>query len=172
MDFDTRGAFKSILNGITENNIQPCNISLIGDVLFCCIFPLGDNLNVEFNYHNEEKEGCVLLTYKNSIFDFCIQVGDFSDEDTPFASSDMITKKEVYDFVMSYKNHVCFDITAERLLLANMLNHATNYLMSSERAKLYEKRPAQREEDRKTIRRFCSYVEQRTATLKQKQLEE
>lgn len=163
MDFDTRGAFKSILKGIIEKDIRPRYSD--SEYISYFIFPLGGDMDVEFNYNKTTDEGFVLLNFTNTTFNFCIEVGEFKNIDAPFASSDMITQKEVYDFIMHYKNSGLTDSADELKILNEMYHHAANFLTSTTRSVLYEDNPELMQEDRETVKRYKSYINQRRKEL-------
>lgn len=167
MDFDTRVAFKSILKGIAENKIMPRYTQT--EYISYFIFPLGGDMDIEFTYHRTEDSGFVLLNFSNTAFDFCIEVGEYKNVDAPFATEDMITQKEVYDFVMSYKK-TAIDSATEIGLLAEMCNYATRYLRSPARAEKYVDNPERQDADKEKIREFLTYVGERRNALGEREL--
>ena len=104
MHFELKTDFENILRRITENNIQPQYHNYENKIAHY-IFPLGNDIKLDFAHHIEKEIGAVHLTVSNCIHNFTITIGTYSQQDVPFVSADehlFLTERDVYDFIISY----------------------------------------------------------------------
>ena len=110
MEFDLVGYIRRIITNVEAKGIRPCCYHVYthsdgkNNTLHLS-YRLAENTTLEFNYNTKSQEGCILLNVVSELLDGCLAkelsvlCADFSNKEEPLSCDDLITQREVLQFV-------------------------------------------------------------------------
>lgn len=110
MHFDLIGYIRRVITNVESKDIRPCSYHIYSHrdgkhSTLHLTYQLAENTTIEFNYNTKSQDGCILLCVQSDLLTGClanqltIECAAFSNVEEPLACDDLITQREVLQFV-------------------------------------------------------------------------